>query len=42
MHRDTVIEMILLLVKEVDHRNDNDLLSLVEIEKRLLSLKDKE
>jgi hypothetical protein len=42
MHRDTVIDVILVLVKEVEHRTENELRTLADIERKLTSLKDGE
>jgi hypothetical protein len=42
MHRDTVIDVILVLVKEVEHRTENELRTLADIERKLNTLKDGE
>ena len=42
MHRNTVIDMVLVLVKEVEYRNENELKLLAKVETLLYSMKDRE
>lgn len=42
MDRNTIVEMILVLIREIGHENDNELLLLAKIEELLARLKREE